>query len=124
MKQHIFPEDLATLTPEQKEKLRELWKPQEGDPFTSMDSSISVKHVIDVDREEYIYDGRDWIPKGECFPLLSIGQCLELLAHRLLKTELTCSGWEVTIITQKCDEWKFIKKELIDALFEAVKAIL
>ena len=33
MKQHITPEDLATLTPEQKEKLRAQWSVKEFDVF-------------------------------------------------------------------------------------------
>lgn len=62
--------------------------------------------------------------KANCLPLLSIGECTELLDYRLITIENSCSGWEVTILTPKCDEWKIIKEELIDALFEAVKGTL
>jgi len=79
MKQRIEASQLQELTPEQQEKLRAWWKPRQGDLFTSLDSSVRVKYVIDVDKEGYIYGGRDWHPKSECLPLLNIGQMLQLI---------------------------------------------
>lgn len=135
MKQHITPEDLATLSPEQKEKLREWWKPKFGNMFiatypTGLESDEEfVAHTtgrkkcwIHTINEQRI--GVKPYNKADCLPLLSTGQCLELLDYRLIAIENSCSGWGVALITPKCDEWKIIKEELINALFEAVKAIL
>jgi len=129
MKQRITVEQLNELTPEKKEKLREWWRPQEGDCI------ISGKD----DRIRFI--GRpcngfacqffpfanfgnetDLIPINLCLPHLSIGQCIELLGHKLQKIEYDffINNYYVSVLNIGTNG----KTELIDALFAAVKEAL
>ncbi len=107
MKQRISAEDLAELSPEQQERLREWWEPQIGDMSLSK-QGIPKVYVGDITQKE------------RNTPLLSIGQCIELLDY--LK--------QCLVIRKKrgiwnCEEtWGNSKVELIDALWQAVKEVL
>jgi len=114
MKQIIDVSQLQELSPEQQEKLRAWWQPQAGGLFASMDSSVSFKSVVDVDGEGYIQDVRDWHPKSECLPILSIGQCIELIIELDGKVNFSeFDGFIMRLTENVCDE-----------LFNNVKSIL
>jgi hypothetical protein len=119
MKQMITFEQLQELTEEQKQKLREQWKPESGDMFTDNMKFEYVSYGINK-YGEIIIDGEecDTYNKDDCLPLLSIGQMIELLVNTGIKHH-DCgwiSAWNVDI--------DFEGKELCDALWQAVKAVL
>ncbi len=142
MKQRISVDQLQELTPEQKERLREWWKPQEHDVFAARLSGMTKESDFDVyevmkDGEITAaldpYDGHASFDKAECLPLLSIGQCIEFLRESVV------IGGEVDIRLITGPEWlvkfdkmwilgkkpnEYIDTELIDALWEAVKKVL
>lgn len=85
MKQRITPEQLKELTPEQKERLREWWRPVKGDSYI-WDSPLSGM------LGPMVYDGVSLgkaLPqensKGSCLPLLTVGQCIALLKEKAPK---------------------------------------
>jgi hypothetical protein len=47
MKQHISAEDLQELTQEQKDRLREWWKPEIGDMYVDEDGDIDSVYLAD-----------------------------------------------------------------------------
>lgn len=103
MRQHVTPEQLAELTPEQQEKLREWWRPEDGDWFADYEKDECV-----VLKDEVV----SWhCPDNNCLPLLSIGQCIELLG--IDKVFRICQG---SILAATYDG-----RELIDALWDIVK---
>ncbi|MDD3897572.1 MAG: hypothetical protein PHE82_01245 [Syntrophomonadaceae bacterium] len=136
MKQRISAEDLAELTPEQREKLKKWWIPTTGDvvynesdigkPETPF--SIMVTDRYDLEKDEIIegvinpYNTDEFFDdlRGSVLPAMSIGQCIELLDY--LK--------QCLVIRKKrgiwnCEEtWGNSKVELIDALWQAVKEVL
>lgn len=86
--QRITPEMLSELTQEQKERLREWWKPQENDVFMAKIYGAKDEWdfcVYEVKANGKItaalepYDGHTEFEKSECLPLLSVGQCIQLL---------------------------------------------
>jgi len=121
LKQRISADDVLQLTPEQQEKLRVWWNVQESDLFAYIGLiNTSNKIVIDVDREGYMYDGRDWFPKMDCLPLLSIGQMIELLDNFTEEPSLKNENLRLSINRTM---WLGNSK-LVDSLFQAVKEIL
>ena len=162
MKQHISAEQLSELTQEQKDRLREWWEPSLHDLFmcgenaspltvrkTTYEGSKIYCGVQDVPLrfyiqskltyEDYCLDKKDtYRHKSQCLPLLSIGQCIELLKDKGTLQEgyvdeygLGClvddtylngsvkSCWQLGII------WAIEKyPEFIDALWQAVKEVL
>lgn len=124
MKQRISTVQLLELSPEQQERLREWWKPADYDVMLK----VETEYVIEVDLNGGIYmisDSEGLCPpitKAECLPLLSIGQCIELLHSKYCDIAFESAGmsWYSNISS-------FIENqetELIDALFEAVKEVL
>jgi len=135
MKQHITPEQLQELTPEQQDRLREWWKPEKGDRFVW----IPVTHINNHRSSKYSYSKRVFlfyaaskcgeytflyfpgkrkenVKLRECLPILSIGQCIELLAEKdLLQLQ--------SIFTKICLGILSVD-ELINVLWQAVKAVL
>ena len=108
MKQHITPEQLQELTPEQQERLREWWTPGEGDRITTGES---VRLVIREAHGIRVYDTCGVaININNCLPLLSIGQMFELLFDRCPRVY----GW-----TYYNDD-----RDLADKLWQAVKEAL
>jgi hypothetical protein len=167
MKQHITPEQLQELSEEQKERLREWWFKhiKVGDVFIvdgKMKSSYlsrlrqqnTLNVVAEVKRKYFgvgsIYKDYTLMKIGEVLkdgdvtigpnPLLSIGQCIELLEEKYPNGISFHSDWgdcsEVWIVlvqdTQGDDPPdSFIDRititrdhELIDALWQAVKEVL
>lgn len=140
MKQHITPEQLQELSEEQKERLRRWWVVREGDRFFAKGkwediAGESAPGCV----ESYDFDGESW-DKKDCLPLLSVGQCIELLEEKYPNGISFHSDWgdcsEVWIVlvqdTQGDDPPdSFIDRititrdhELIDALWQAVKEVL
>jgi hypothetical protein len=140
MEQRITPEDLQELTDEQRERLREWWVVREGDRFFAKGkwediAGESAPGCV----ESYDFDGESW-DKKDCLPLLSVGQCIELLEEKYPNGISFHSDWgdcsEVWIVlvqdTQGDDPPdSFIDRititrdhELIDALWQAVKEVL
>ena len=121
MKQHISKEDLLQLSPDQQEKPRKWWNPQEGNLF--LDEFYTEKLYCEACMLEY--RGKMLNMNG-CLPLLSIGQCIELLESYTPKIEKG-RHWMMEIITGKLPNYDFPKyqrKQLIDCLFEALKEVL
>ena len=140
MKQTITVKQLQELTEEQKERLREWWVVREGDRFFAKGkwediAGESAPGCV----ESYDFDGESW-DKKDCLPLLSVGQCIELLEEKYPNGISFHSDWgdcsEVWIVlvqdTQGDDPPdSFIDRititrdhELIDALWQAVKEVL
>jgi len=127
MKQRISAEDLAELTPEQREKLKKWWIPTTGDvvynesdigkPETPF--SIMVTDGYDLEKDEIIegvinpYNTDEFFEdlRGSVLPAMSIGQCIELLG--IDKVFRICQG---PILAATYDG-----RELIDALWDIVK---
>ena len=125
MKQRISVNELNTLTPEQREKLRELWIPQEADfvVFNGNTNNCIVEFVYSDKRFFNLVDGRSSESKFNFLPLLSVGQCLELLGdnwNHLWNLSSKEQEYEVAI----GDSMSKRGENLCDTLWEAVKSML
>ena len=149
MKQNITFEQLAQLTEEQKEKLREWWEPGQGQVIyvqygdgsgreTSLGEYWAVPDGI-TDDKNYRDSGcgccSDSLDIADCLPLLSIGQMIELLAERLArithipKSPKYPARWHVIVYVDVYDNKVIPLREitapnLADALWQAVKEVL
>lgn len=141
MRQQLTAEDLSQLTPEQQDKLRAWWKPEEWDMCIYHDEVCPV-FMID---ENYEYRGKRgvylWLDdvgsgnppvlKDECLPILGIGQLIQLLESydKCLNVTNVILGdeygnkftWEVKL--RHLGKYIY-KEELVDALWQVVKEIL
>jgi len=140
MKQHISKENLSELSPDQQEKLRSLWQPQQGDDFLILLEyegivkeyrNGKVSDYIDPLPDDYIeYDEWD---KSQCLPLLNIGQMIDLINEEWKReynadsdsvfieiSYRVCGHW---INGKQCDVGNG-KDSLCNALWDAVKSIL
>lgn len=121
MKQRITVEQLNELTDEQKERLREWWKPQTGDwcyPVNDEGYSDYCDHGIVIGDVVHDFPHGDFSPISyySCLPLLSIGQMIELTeSTNIIKYN---GGWALE------EDAISFHDELCDALWEAVKNIL
>lgn len=124
MKQRISAEDLAELTPEQQERLREWWRPEVGDYIVHDTQGIGC-----------LFGDVDIMDKTHMLPRLSIGQCIELLKDKTNEQSFgyNDSGcfWTVNVgnrgvgnMIEGCAGKQFSTAELIDALFATVKEVL
>lgn len=124
MKQRISAEDLAELTPEQQERLREWWTPEVGDYIVHDTQGIGC-----------LFGDVDIMDKTHMLPRLSIGQCIELLKDKTNEQSFgyNDSGcfWTVNVgnrgvgnMIEGCAGKQFSTAELIDALFATVKEVL
>jgi len=124
VKQRISAEDLAELTPEQQERLREWWEPEAGDYI-----------VHDTQGPGCLFGDIDIMDKTHMLPRLSIGQCIELLKDKTNEQSFgyNDSGcfWTVNVgnrgvgnMIEGCAGKQFSTAELIDALFATVKEVL
>lgn len=156
MKQRITPEQLQELSQEQRERLREWWQPRmrDGDWFygtyggrDEVDKWMISPYCVDSG----VYGSgscpdEDSMPDKDALPLLSIGQCIELLQSKDKNGEYWLIGkiecrpynggkpmpgtvsWVIHMIKQGTFEVKVFdqchSRELIDAFFEAVKVVL
>lgn len=119
MKQNITIEQLGELTADQKDKLQNWWDTSQVEGY---------HHII-----------ADIMPGGSIrfLPLLSIGQCIELLGGQtgqsIYNIHYANAGWGLQIYegpNPLPDNWrdyisiKMYHKELIDALWDAIKKSL
>lgn len=123
MKQRITVEQLDELTAEQRVNLQEWWKPQKGDmlyyPFRRL--VLLIEEVSDK-RIESI---GDLLQKDMCYPLLSIGQMIELIRSKCNRVAITTYNDEWGIVASSGDPISTnIDEELCDALWRVVKKIL
>ncbi len=128
MKQHISPAQLQALTDEQRERLRGWWIVQEGDRFFAKGkwediAGESAPGCV----ESFDYYGLS-CNKEDCLPLLSVGQCIQLLGAKLLHINHYHKQWQVSFLREQKEEELFITElyadDLIDALWQAVKEVL
>jgi len=138
MKQHITPEQLMELSPEQQDRLREWWKPQRGDQVAVLDDEIRIGPCIclgfkesnnNLAISEFMVEFK--ANKSECLPVFSIGQCIELINYL---------GWKLKIVQKKhlsrAEIYRYEgagkrkghvsepKPELIEALWQVMKEVL
>jgi hypothetical protein len=147
MKQRITIEQINELTDEQKQKLREWWKPQKGDCILYTDD--------EQEKVFFIGELKLWLESGigadpynpgdyeeyeikYMVPLLSIGQMVELLIEHKRFYELAITyepdyetsdptplpTWHMymsSIASYKIDD---LENGLCDGLWEAVKTVL
>lgn len=94
MKQHITPEDLNQLSESGKQKLREWWKPQQGDwIYTSAWVDDKTKNDLILCMSSPT--GMVWQQMlNGALPLLSIGQMVEFLTAQ--KSTLRIEKWKST----------------------------
>ena len=123
MKQRISAEDLAELTPEQRERLREWWRPEAGDYIVHDTQGIGC-----------LFGDVDIMDKTHMLPRLSIGQCIELLKdkdiatlQKVMRIMLAPTFTVNPLPKMECalsDTEALAPIELIDALWQAVKEVL
>lgn len=88
MKQHISSEDLEQLSEKGRERLREWWKPEYGDLVafrTGQQRKFRTEFYAPFECEGFSCETVqvDWLLREEeAYPLLSIGQMIELLVSR------------------------------------------
>jgi len=121
MKQRIDVSQLQELNPEQQERLRQWWEPEFGDVFIIPENGEEI-HAVD----------RSWLliirNDPRFLPLLSVGQCIELLVDKNefkgFHKSQTDGRFKVYGEDHKHSMTIYDSSELIDALFEDVKSIL
>ena len=125
MKRRITIEQLQELTQEQQEKLREWWLPEYGDWYLR----VTPKGVIDS--APFLFNLGDFQLinyKEFKMPLMDIGQMIQLLEPHYKQNEAHgCFVWKLLnghhqVFVDKTN--KPCKKELCDALWEAIKEAL
>lgn len=91
---HITPEMLNELTDEQKERLREWWKPQPGDMIPCEDGTFPLTRVEPLENGYMCYFVRkpekneftavefNFGSRCGILPLLNIGQCIAFLREK------------------------------------------
>jgi len=128
VEQRISVAQLDELTDEQKERLQEWWKPEIGHWHIFKANGEWFSQLIT--NSDNVAIAKEY--KHKYIPLLSIGQCLELLADREPHLHCWQEGWEVRFIAaiEGEDDERIalldsaVGEELITALWQAVKAIL
>lgn len=126
MKQYITLEQLQELSPEQQEWLRRWWRPEEweliyvtNEELNTFGQAIRISGINPTCGSfpmKLCVDVGGWCLKSEVLPLLSIGQCIELL----LDKEYQASWGEVL----EDISYREGDNELIDVLWEEIKSIL
>ena len=132
MKQHITLEQLDELTPAQREALREWWKANLSTYNVGcykFGRSLAIRVIQDSESMHIALDD-----SFECLPLLSIGQCIEYLRDkdpellcytmRRLFTGICFYPAPVMLKINERGSKYYEPAELIDALWESVKAVL
>lgn len=135
MKQRISVEQLTQLTADQKDRLREWWKPDECNLITlefPLTASPQTTVITDVstgyDGIQYWHIGRGFTAEKELklrtLPLLSIGQCIQLLRD-IGELDIAIRGMGTIDFYFKRPMMGLVgERELIDALWQAVKEVL
>jgi hypothetical protein len=152
MKQYCTVEQITSLSPEAQQRLREWWKPQKGDwacnEETFFDDGFIVSEYEEGvlvatsegdETQDVVWNAEDGdgYDKADCLPLLSIGQCIELLKGRYKAVSVnrdvtwrdSPDEWVVRVALNAReilmgDAEYYRAADLIDALFAAVKAVL
>ena len=134
MKQHISIEDLLQLYPEQQEKLRSLWHPQQGDHFLILGEYEGiVKEYRDNDKvSDYIdptygdYTEYDEWKKSDCLPILSIGKMIELIdpEEEAIFTMMKYIASDSKIYRVCVNGSEYFGDTMCYCLWQAVKSIL
>jgi hypothetical protein len=130
MKQRITVEQLQELTEEQKQRLREWWKPEPGDIMLDIKMGC-LETLVEGGNGKAIIEHIKSDSKARFLPLLSIGQMIELIESKddcinitKLLTDIDHKelwGWETALRhlrKSSCDI------ELCDALWQIVKEVL
>lgn len=114
MKQSITAKQLNELSDGSKEKLREWWKPKEGDLYLSVQTALSwnqkklPKPFKSVFKNGSPYEDEISI----AYPLLSIGQMIEFINDNDQNWRLD-SCLTGSIIIYACDDlWEVVKEVL------------
>lgn len=138
MKQRITAEQLNKLSPEQQEKLREWWKPEKGDYFRWNNSVANYSGLVKEYRNNKVVDYEDptiddyieydeW-DKGQCLPLLNIGQCIQIIKEQKRSFIIDIFVNSASLYDSHRDQEDDLSfsedAELIVALWDAVKSIL
>lgn len=139
MKQRITVEQLQELSDEQKKRLREWWKPQEGDFITDGSETLSIGDVCTPSKTGNMYDGgcgccSNNYGIGNFLLIPNIGQMIEILNVRtttdwgIVNYNDSCQAYHVYLgysLESASDNKKcWLENELCDALWEAVKEVL
>jgi len=146
MRQRISVEQLQELTEEQKEKLREWWKPKAGDTVFIINQKVGCDNkaiITDWDNKKQFgicyfncfddfglrYYDIDLYGKENLTPLLSIGQMIEFLDDHVDGFDLHKFDIYGFAEDYKLNLWGHIENtfdsyEPCDALWKAVKEIL
>ena len=130
MKQQITKEQLNELSDEGRQKLKDWWKPKDGDFAYSYDSIVSDAgselHEGFIG-ESIGYDDTFGESSGKyiLYPLLSIGQMIEFLKDIDNDLDITyISSGSIWSIGREFVPESIMDEELCDALWEAVKEVL
>lgn len=132
MKKHISVEQLKELSKEQRERLREWWKPAVGDIVCYKNEEHTIVYCTDGEIKVMPYTD---IPfciindiEKRSLPLINIGQMIEILRG---KDESGFVHFTVFKDINIVDSWYGIMEhdeyeadEIVDALWMAVKAVL
>ena len=115
MKQHITVEQLKELSDKAKEKLREWWKPSEGD-FYSLDMECNLNcHSCSGEYHDLEYDKtfREY-PSGlveKFYPLLSIGQMIHFLSDNYNTDWSILFGRNIVLVGKQIDDYTNYQKQ-------------
>lgn len=121
MKQHITPEQLVELGDKGRKNLKKWWKPQAGDlvvRFYSETVPPSISRFIEV------YDIEGDRDISDYFPLLSIGQMIELLGTKIDRIVRVREEWRIITPIEGGSNNEYYSSELCDALWIGVKEVL
>lgn len=134
MKQRITKKQLQQLTTEQEDRLRELWEPRIGNSVKyKFDDGVLFINIYANDNNIVLTRGNERIrvSKSDCLPLLSIGQCLEIIEANSCYLVTNNEKGNNTYDIIKYSKWEgrhdsFVIEgiEIIDTLWEAVKQSL
>ncbi len=139
MKQYIDASQLAELTDEQKAKLKDWWQPKAGDvchyyggwEFDVVVQSIHKDPMVPTDPprplsgefahlDNHLESVRS--VKRNALPLLSVGQMVELLKPHL--GYIVPGDGKLWIVNLRDSRDALVSKELVDVLWDALKAVL
>ena len=131
MKQRISAEDVLQLTPEQQEKLKGWWKPQEWDlALISPSWGSTIGLFMGFGGENLHFHNVSSVPKNTCLPLLSISQMIELLQDNIRDIRRDPDD-ENSIQIYKDGVWgrksyyvSLLNNDICNNLWQAVKQIL
>src|SRR5947209_5908467 len=85
MKQHLSKEQLLSLSEEQRQKLREWWRPSKGDLYAYLVDEDTTPYVVTGDHERF---DENYSQENDLVPLLSLGQCIAFLEEH--KPDFDC----------------------------------